>query len=94
MRRGPSVFSWFIYRVTTPTLRDLFMEPSNGYRLQEALLSILAGDIFRGTPLKSRVLAFKAVYYLKNLLNARRTFAAWKKRRRFIQDATVTEPTG
>jgi 2-polyprenyl-6-methoxyphenol hydroxylase-like FAD-dependent oxidoreductase len=94
MKRGPSVFSWFIYRVTTPTLRDLFMEPSNGYRLQEALLSILAGDIFRGTPLTSRVLAFKAVYYLKNLFNARRTFAAWKKRRRFIQDATVTEATG
>jgi flavin-dependent dehydrogenase len=94
MRRGPSVFSWFIYRVTTPTLRDLFMEPNNRYRLQEALLSILAGDIFRGTPLNSRVLAFKAVYYLKNFFNAKRTFAAWKKRRRFIQDAVVTEATG
>jgi flavin-dependent dehydrogenase len=94
MRRGPSVFSWFIYRVTTPTLRDLFMEPSNRYRLQEALLSILAGDIFRGTPLNSRVLAFKAVYYLKNFFNPKRTFAAWKKRRRFIQDAVVTEATG
>jgi 2-polyprenyl-6-methoxyphenol hydroxylase-like FAD-dependent oxidoreductase len=94
MRKGPSLFSWFIYRVTTPTLRDLFMEPNNRYRLQEALLSILAGDIFRGTPLGSRVLAFKAVYYLKNLFNPKRTLAAWKRRRRFIQDTAVTEATG
>jgi hypothetical protein len=70
------------------------MDPRNVFRLQEALLSILAGDIFRGTPLKSRVLAFKGVYYLNNVLNAKRTFAAWKKRRRVIQDAVVTEATG
>jgi flavin-dependent dehydrogenase len=94
MRRGPSVFSWFIYRVTTPTLRDLFMEPSNSFRLQEALLSILAGDIFRGTPLRSRVVAFKTVYYVMNFFNPKRTLASWKKRRRAIQDAVVREATG
>src|SRR5207237_4455304 len=26
MRHGPKEFSWFIYRVTNPTLRDLFMD--------------------------------------------------------------------
>ena len=89
MRRGPSVFSWFIYRVTNPALRDLFMNPSNRFRLQESLLSILAGDIFRGTPLRSRVLAFKVVYYLKSLFNFRRTLAAWRNRRRVIRDPRV-----
>jgi 2-polyprenyl-6-methoxyphenol hydroxylase-like FAD-dependent oxidoreductase len=94
MRRGPSVFSWFIYRVTTPTLRELFMNPNNRFRLQEALLSVLAGDIFGSTPLRSKVLLFKVVYYLMNLFNPKRTLMSWKKRRRAIQEAPVAEATG
>ena len=83
MRHGPKIFSWFIYRVTTPTLRDLFMSPTEP-RLQEAVLSVLAGDIFRGTPLGPRLFAFKIVYYLKNLFNPRRTLSAWKKRKQIL----------
>ena len=45
----------------------LFMNPRN-FRLQEAVLSVLAGDIFRATPLGPRLFAFKTIYYLKNLL--------------------------
>jgi flavin-dependent dehydrogenase len=83
MRHGPKIFSWFIYRVTTPTLRDLFMGPGEP-RLQEAVLSVLAGDIFRGTPLGLKLFAFKAVYYVTNLFNLRRTIAAWKKRKQIL----------
>jgi len=83
MHHGPGIFSWFIYRVTTPTLRDLFMGPGNA-KLQEAVLSVLAGDIFRNTPLGARLFAFKIVYYLKNLFNPRRTWSAWKKRRQML----------
>jgi hypothetical protein len=83
MRHGPKLFSWFIYRVTTPTLRDLFMSPGDS-RLQEAVLSVLAGDIFRGTPLGLRLFAFKTVYYLINFFNPRRTLSAWKKRKRIL----------
>ena len=83
MRHGPKIFSWFIYRVTTPTLRDLFMGPGDP-RLQEAVLSVLAGDIFRGTPLGLRLFAFKTVYYLKNFFNPRRTLSAWKKRKQIL----------
>jgi hypothetical protein len=64
MRRGLDIFSWFIYRVTTPAMRDLFMNPNNGLRMKEALLSVLAGDIFRGTPFGRGLVAFKTVYYL------------------------------
>ena len=80
MRRGPKIFSWFIHRVTTPTLRDLFMGPGDP-RIQEAVLSVLAGDIFRGTPLGLKLFAFKTIYYLRNVFNPRRTLAAWKKRK-------------
>ncbi|MFN0314105.1 MAG: NAD(P)/FAD-dependent oxidoreductase [Burkholderiales bacterium] len=85
-RRGPKVFSWFIYRVTTPAMRELFMNPSNDGRLVEVLLAVLAGDIFRGTPIGGRLLVFKAVYYLTGLHYVRRTLAAWRRRRRIARE--------
>ncbi len=85
MRHGPQIFSWFIYRVTTPTLRDLFMRPGN-FRIQEAVLSVLAGDIFRDTPLGLRLFAFKTIYYLKNLFNPSRTLSAWKQRKQILRE--------
>ncbi|MGH8619030.1 MAG: tryptophan 7-halogenase [Burkholderiales bacterium] len=83
MRHGPKVFSWFIYRITTSTLRDLFMGRAER-RLQEAVLSVLAGDVFRGTPLGLRLFAFRMVYYLRNLFNPRRTLQAWKQRKAIL----------
>ena len=88
MRHGPKVFSWFIHRVTTPTLRDLFMNPRNA-QLQEAVLSVLAGDIFRDTPLGLRLAVFKALYYLRNLFYLRRTMMAWKKRKEAIREPSA-----
>ena len=80
-KRGPKEFSWFIYRVTNPTMRDLFMAPSNVLRVKEALLSVLAGDIFGKTPIWRSLLAFKAIYYLASLANFKRSIGAWRRRR-------------
>jgi flavin-dependent dehydrogenase len=63
MKRGPKMFSWFIYRITSPAIRRLFMAPRNIWRMQEALLSILAGDLFRDTPIGPRFWGFKVTYY-------------------------------
>ena len=82
MRHGPKMFSWFIYRITSPAIRKVFMNPSNLWRMQEALLSILAGDLFRKTPIGPRLLAFKFIYYtacLTVLPNAVKTFL-WRRR--------------
>ena len=87
MRRGPGIFSWFIYRVTTPAMRELFMAPSNKFRLQEAVISILAGDIYRGTPLRARLAMFQLIYHLKSLGSPLKSLLAWFKRRRAIQSA-------
>ena len=84
MRHGPRVFSWFIYRLTTPAFRDLFMRPRNK-KLQEAVLSMLAGDIFRDTPVASRLVLFKVLYYLFSLASPRRAWSAWTKRRLAIE---------
>ncbi len=91
MRRGPKVFSWFIYRLTTPVFRDMFMRPRNE-KLQEAVLSVLAGDVFRNTPVRGRLLIFKIIYALKSLSTLRVSVAAWKKRKRAIRDLGVETP--
>lgn len=93
MRHGPQVFSWFIYRITTPTLRNLFMNP-RFFPIQEGVLSVLAGDVFRNTPMKLRLFAFKTIYYLTNLFNPRRTLRAWKKRKQILIEPSAATTAG
>ncbi|MEP6702673.1 MAG: tryptophan 7-halogenase, partial [Betaproteobacteria bacterium] len=78
---GPKEFSWFIYRVTNPTMRDLFMSPSNKWRVKEALLAVLAGDIFGARPYRHSLLLFKAIYYGFSLAHLKRSLIAWRRRR-------------
>jgi len=89
VKRGPAAFSWFIHRATTPGLRDLFMKPGNRFRIKEAVLSLLAGDIFRGTPLRTRLLAFKALYYVKVASTLRASLKDWRKRRRAARESAL-----
>ena len=80
LRRGPRVFSWFIYRVTTPTMRELLLAPRNLLRMKEALMSVLAGDIYGRTPIWKSVRAFKLTYGLFSLLHPLRTAVAARRR--------------
>ncbi|BBP02401.1 NAD(P)/FAD-dependent oxidoreductase [Sulfuriferula nivalis] len=80
-RRGPKAFSWFIYRMTNPTMRDMFMGPRNILRTKEAVLSVLAGDIFGKTPIGPSITFFKTLYYLGSVFNLRRTLHAWRLRK-------------
>lgn len=89
VRRGPKEFSWFIYRVTNPTMRDMFMGPSNMLRVKEALLSMLAGDIFGKTPIGPSLLALKAIFYIGSALNWRRSVNALRLRKANIREVEV-----
>ncbi len=89
IQSGIRTFSWYIYRVTTPTLRDLFMGPRNVLRVEEALLSLLAGDVFGASPIRSRLLLFKLFYYANSLRHLKRSLRAWQRRRQAISEATV-----
>ena len=82
MQHGPKGYSWFIYRVTNPIMRDFFMYPKNIFRVKEALMSVLAGDIFGTTPIWRSIRIFKALYYFANIIQPRRAFMSWKRRRR------------
>ena len=91
MVRGPKMFSWFIYRITSPAIRKIFMQPRNMWRMQEALLSILAGDLFRRTPVGPRLIGFKCIYYLSCLTIWPAAFKMWLRRRRDIQESLKDE---
>lgn len=86
MRRGPREFSWFIFRVTNPTMRDFFMYPQNPFRVKEALLSLLAGDIHGKTPIWGSLRILKTIYFSVCAVNPRRSWHAWQRRRRNIRD--------
>jgi len=86
MRFGPREFSWFIFRVTNPTMRGFFMYPRNVLRMQEAVLSLLAGDIHGNTPLWRPLALFKGLYYLVSLRHGLRTWRAWRQRKLNIRD--------
>jgi flavin-dependent dehydrogenase len=90
LRHGPREFSWFIFRVTNPTMREFFMSPQNPMRVKEALLSLLAGDIYGKTPIWGAVRILKALYYLVSIGNMGRTWRAWKHRRANIRDVEVS----
>jgi flavin-dependent dehydrogenase len=67
VNRALNRFSWFIYRANRPAIRGLFMRHGNPFRLREAVSSLLSGDVFRPSPIHTRLRWFKGLYYLKSL---------------------------
>ena len=86
MRKGPREYSWFIFRVTNPTIREMFMHPANPLRVKEALLSLLAGDLYGKTPIWASLWALKGIYYMISLQHLRRTWNGWRRRHFNIRD--------
>lgn len=85
MQKAPKEFSWFIYRVTNPVMRDLFMAPRNIFRVKEALLSLLSGDIYGTTPIWRSLSILKWIYYMMALSQPLKSIMAWKSRKRNIR---------
>ena len=86
MAKGPKEFSWFIFRMTNPAMRELFMKPANPLGVKSAVLSLLAGDIYGRTPIWASLRLFKAIYWLAALGKVKRSVAAWRMRRELIAD--------
>ncbi|MBU0622005.1 MAG: tryptophan 7-halogenase [Gammaproteobacteria bacterium] len=94
--QGPKVFSWFIYRITTPAMRNLLMYKGAESKVKKALISILIGDVYRTERYSFWLLMFKLMYYTGSVLHLPSTIKAWFKRKRSIQvlDVAVTETYG
>ena len=86
MRLGPREYSWFIYRVTNPTIREMFMYPTNQLRVKEALMSLLAGDIYGKTPIWPSLWALKGIYYMVWVRHFKRSIAGWRRHAVNIRD--------
>jgi len=80
VRKGISLFSWFIYRFNTPAMHHLFMNKQNHLRIEEAMTSLLAGDIFRETPIKRPIAIFKLLYYGVLVAFLAKSWASYKRR--------------
>src|SRR5690606_33262735 len=85
LRKSIATFSWFIFRVTTPAMRELLLNPRNVLRVEEAMVSLLAGDIYRANGVRWRIVFFKLVYYFSSLRRPRAAWAAARRRREIIR---------
>ena len=61
-------------------MRSLLLHPGNPFRVQEAVISMLAGDVFRDIGARSRFWLFKFFYYMFSLKNVKTSYKLWRKR--------------
>jgi hypothetical protein len=64
------------------------MAPKNTFRIQEAVLSVLAGDVFGKTPTKRPIFLFKFFYFLFAMLDLKANLVQYRRRK----DAVEGEP--
>jgi hypothetical protein len=81
------MFSWFIYRFTSPGLRWIFRHPRNVYRIQEAVTSMLAGDVFRNADVEKRFHALKVIYAFRSAAEIGSFAKNYLRRRRNSQES-------
>ena len=84
-RRGLKHFSWFIHRFTTPVMKRLFSAPRNDFQLQQAVVSMLAGDVFDNPAVTRRLYMFRALYALNAIAIAPQALAGWREHRRRVR---------
>lgn len=89
VRRGLKTFSWLIYRMTSPIIRGLFMSPRNMLRVEDAVVSLLAGQVFEGAgPVRRRLWLFRGIYYGRCLRDLPTALRAWRNRKRVLGAVT------
>ncbi|WP_407353158.1 NAD(P)/FAD-dependent oxidoreductase [Luteimonas sp. R10] len=87
LRRGLRHFSWFIHRFTTPVMQRLFASPRNDWKLEQAVVSMLAGDVFDNRAVLWRLRVFRLLYALNALAIAPQALRGWRRRRRQVDVA-------
>jgi flavin-dependent dehydrogenase len=79
-RAGMKRFSFFIYRFNGPVMTRMFRYPSNRWQLEQAVISMLAGDLFDTPGVIQRLKLFKLVYGCIALANFREWLAEHRYR--------------
>lgn len=81
VRRGLARFSWMIFRMPNPAMRELIMRPRNTLRVRDGVVSLLAGDVYRHDRVALRIWLFRAIYYATVATRPLRSWQAWRRRR-------------
>jgi flavin-dependent dehydrogenase len=79
---GLDEFKWFIYRFTSPTMKWMFANPKNVLQVEDAVISMLAGDVFDARPVLWRLRVFRLIYGIVALTQGAGALRAWWRRRR------------
>jgi flavin-dependent dehydrogenase len=64
IERRLSYVSWLIYQIHDPAFRHLMVNPRNVLGIEQALISLLAGDFRRDPRIRMRVALFKLIHYM------------------------------
>jgi flavin-dependent dehydrogenase len=81
---GVNKLSWMIYRMTSPAMQYLFMNPRNYLGMKDTIISILSGNIFNRDASSSRYFLFKVLYYICSAAMFRQCLRAYHMRKRNI----------
>lgn len=82
LNAGISEFKWFIYRFTSPTMRYMFANPRNTFQIEQAVIGMLAGDVFDTPAIRRRLRMFRFFYLLTAIGMWPRAARNWWRRRR------------
>jgi len=86
LTRGLDEFKWFIYRFTSPTMKRLFAAPRNVLQVEQAVVSMLAGDVFDAPTVIWRLRIFRFIYAMTALRIAPDALRNWWRRRRYVRE--------
>lgn len=90
VRRGIDTFSWFIHRFNQPAFQALFVSTRRPPKIERAVLSLLAGDVFTQSKMRVPLFMFKVVYYAFFVLNWKENWAVARRRKQGAR-VTITE---
>jgi flavin-dependent dehydrogenase len=89
-RAGMKRFAFFIYRFNSPIMDRIFRQPRNIWRIEQGVISMLAGDLFDSPKVVRRLRAFKCVY----AMTALRHFVRWRSEHRYRLEQARLQFTG
>jgi flavin-dependent dehydrogenase len=84
VRRGMGRLSWFIFRFTSPAMSRMFAHPRDTLQVEQAMVSLLAGDVFSSPRVWWRLQFFKLIYFSTWLSLWQRSLRNDRARRRQV----------
>ncbi|HEX3849120.1 MAG TPA: NAD(P)/FAD-dependent oxidoreductase [Steroidobacteraceae bacterium] len=89
-RGGMARFAFFIYRFNGPIMDRIFRQPRNIWKIEQGVISMLAGDLFDSPLVLRRLRGFRIVY----AITALRHFMRWRAEHRYRMEQARLQFTG